>query len=272
MNSRFSSPSTGSVPSRHAPDALAPLPSAPSGGANPTRYFYAGAASLLLLLVFLGFQRFYLHGQTARGSELFGPLRILLIVHGVAMTGWVVLFLTQSLLIAGRNRRLHLKLGLLGAVLAASIVVLGPYTAIQTARLMPDIVRSGLSSRPFLAIQFGAMLNFGALVAIGLAQRRRAEIHRPMMFLATLSILGAATARIDWLRDLYRQTIWDRLFGPYFIFLLVGALILAVKTALARAFDRWLAAGLAILTVNCALILAIAHTDPWARLMKALVP
>jgi hypothetical protein len=268
----MNSSSTVPLSQRDTRDVRASSASSSSTRAHPTRYFYLGAAALLLLLVFLGFQRFYLHGQTVRRGELFGPVRELLIVHGTVMTGWVVLFFTQSLLVARQNRQLHMKLGILGAVLAAAIVVLGPYTAIQTAQRMPDIVRTGLHSRPFLAIQFGAILHFGLFVAIGLWQRRRADIHRPMMLLATLAIMGAATARIEPLRNLYRDTFWEHVFGSYFIPLVIGLLFLAIKTALTRSFDRWLAGGVGALIASSAVIIAVAHTEPWARLMETLFP
>jgi hypothetical protein len=256
--------------------SIAPLPHqavdvSVSPRTNSVRYFYLSAATLLLIVLFLGFQRFYLHGQSARRGELTGPVKNLLIVHGIAMTAWVVLFFAQPLLIVGNRRRAHISLGIAGAILAACIVVLGPWTAIRTAQTMPDVVRHGIHLKPFLAIQFGAILNFGTCVAIGVWQRRRAEIHRPMMFLGTLAIMGAAAARIIWLRDLYAPTIWGDLFGPYFIPLVIGAGFLAAKTALTRSLDRWLAGGLAAVIVSDAIIMAIARSPGWERFVHSLL-
>jgi len=47
-----------------------------------------------------------------------------------------------------------------------------------------------------MAIPLISILIFGVFVAIGVWYRRRPEIHRPMMLLATLSIVAAATDRI----------------------------------------------------------------------------
>ena len=89
------------------------------------RLFYSGAAASLLILAFLGFQQFYLHGKAYPGRELAPPIRTLLILHGIAMSAWMLLFMAQTLLIVAGNRRVHIVLGRVGAVLAACIVLLG---------------------------------------------------------------------------------------------------------------------------------------------------
>jgi len=71
------------------------------------RLFYFGAAVLLLALMFLGFQQFYLHGKAYPNRELAPPIRTLLILHGASMLMWVLLFLVQPLLIVAGNRRVH---------------------------------------------------------------------------------------------------------------------------------------------------------------------
>ena len=83
------------------------------GPASPerARLLYLGAAVLLLVLMFLGFQQFYLHGRAYPGRELTPPIRTLLILHGIGMTTWMLLFLVQPLLIVAGNRRVHMMLG-----------------------------------------------------------------------------------------------------------------------------------------------------------------
>ena len=55
-----------------------------------------------------------------------GPIPAYLQVHGAAMTGWYVLLLLQTTLIAMRKRAVHRRLGIAGAVIAAVIVMLNP--------------------------------------------------------------------------------------------------------------------------------------------------
>ena len=122
-----------------------------------------------------------------------------------------------------------------------------------------------------MAIPMISILLFGAFVAVGVWQRRRPEIHRPMMLLATLSIIAAATDRITGLPDLYAASVWGRLFGPFFPALLVGALFLGVKWLLTRTYDRWFAAGYAVLVVATALIMKVAASQPWEQFATFLV-
>jgi hypothetical protein len=75
---------------------------------DQVRLLYAAAALLLFVLMLLGFQQFYLHGRAYPAYPLAPPIRMLLIAHGAAMTLWVVTFVVQSLLIVGRNSRLHM--------------------------------------------------------------------------------------------------------------------------------------------------------------------
>lgn len=239
--------------------------------ANPARFLYAAFAALLIVIMFVGFQQFYLHGRAYPAHPIPPPLRAVLITHGVLMTGWMTLFLLQPLLIATGNRKMHITLGTAGAVLAVGMIVVGFYTPIATARIEPDITIWGLNRRHFMAIPIFSILTFGLFVALGIWHRRRPEIHRPMMLLATLSIIAAAADRITGLPDLYASTIWGRLFGPYFTPLVVGALFLVAKVALTRRFDRWFAIGFAALVVISAAIIRIAHTDAWFRVASMLV-
>ena len=155
------------------------------------RRLYIGFAVLMPLIVLAGFARtYYLKG-------FFGnpPLPGLLVhVHGLVMTSWVALFITQVSLVATRRTRTHQRLGVLGAVLAALIVVVGIATAIAAAA-------RGASPGPpplqFLVIPLGDMLVFAILVGMALYWRRgRLDIHKRLMLLAAVNLLAPAIARI----------------------------------------------------------------------------
>jgi hypothetical protein len=236
------------------------------------RYFYSGAAALLLVLVFLGFQQFYLHGRAFPNHPLTPPIRTLLISHGIAMTLWVLLLVVQPLLIANGKYRRHMFLGRIGAVLAAGVFILGLSVATSTAKVNPpDLKLWGLDPKQFLAVPIVTIVIFGTYVAIGIWKRRQPDVHRPMMFLSTLVVVSAATARIPFLVDLYRQTIWGTVFGPFFTPLVVGAVLLGVKWALTRSFDRWYATGFAVLVLAGALTMKVAPTNIWDQIASFLL-
>jgi hypothetical protein len=243
------------------------VPDTPSASWSPgARLFYSGAAALLLVLMFLGFQQFYLHGKAYPDRELAPPIRTLVILHAVGMSAWVLLFLIQPLLIVVGNRRLHMVLGKYFAALAVATVILGFWVGIEATRLKPPDLRIwGLLPRQFMAVPIVSMAIFAGLVAVGVWKRRQPEIHRPMMLLATLAVMPPAVARIDALNRIYQGTVWETIFGPFFFTLVVGAILVLLHWALTRSLDRWLAFGFAGLVVARALNMQLATTGAWDR-------
>lgn len=239
--------------------------------ADAARYFYSAAAIVLFVLMFIGFQNFYLHGKAFPNRPLAPPVRGLLIAHGIATTAWMFLFVVQPLLVAGGNKKMHMTLGKIGAVLATCIIGLGMFTAIQSAKFTPPEVRIwGLPGKNFMAVPVIGILTFAGYVAIGVFTRKKPAIHRPMMFMAVMSTMSAPIARIEYLSSMYRSTIWEHIFGPFFMTLVVGALLFAIKTILTRSFDKAFAIAFAVLVALNWLTWVIAPTDAWLTVANAL--
>lgn len=154
------------------------------------RIFYTAMSVAILITVFAGFSRtFFLrpYFQTQ-------PLLPLLIAHGIVFSSWIVLFLTQTTLVAAKRTRIHMRLGILGGVLASLMIVIGVYTSLVRAKgpsPIPDV-----NPLSFLTIPLGDMLVFGILVATALYFRRRPDTHKRLMLLSTIAILPAAVARL----------------------------------------------------------------------------
>src|SRR5438132_4778974 len=94
------------------------------------RAFYTTMAVAILITVFVGFARtFYLR-------PYFQPQRLisLLILHGMVFSSWIVLFITQTSLVAARRTRTHMRLGILGGVIASLMIIIGTFTAIVRAK------------------------------------------------------------------------------------------------------------------------------------------
>lgn len=237
-----------------------------------SRYFYAGAAALLLLFVFLGFHLFYLKGEAYPGRPLTPPIRTLVILHGVGMTLWMLLFFAQTCLVATKRVKVHMTLGWFGVILAAYATVTGVLLAMGAARVNPpQLMLWGLDPRHFMAVPLTAIATFAVLVGIGIWKRKNREVHRPMMLLAMLAAIPAALDRIGAIRDLYAPTIWGAIFGPYFSTFVIGLVLLALNWALTRRLDRWLAVGYAALVVIGFLVMRIAPTPIWTHFEFALL-
>lgn len=155
------------------------------------RVFYTGMAVAIAITVFAGFARtYYLR-------PYFGmpPLMPLLHLHGLVFSSWLLLFLTQSLLVAARRTDVHRRLGIVGALIAVLMILVGTLTAIIRTR-EAVVATNRTAPLVFLIIPLGDMLLFASLVGAGFYFRRRADVHKRLMLLATIAILPAAIARL----------------------------------------------------------------------------
>jgi hypothetical protein len=253
----------------HPPASIPDLPIDRSGA---LRYFYSIAAIVMLGLAMIGFRDFYFEGRSYPGRPINPPIRQLIIVHGIAMTAWLILSIIQPLLIATRRRRLHMALGRVGAVVASVIVVIGLVVATRsTAVAIPDETFGALTPEQFMALPYASILMFGLLVAVGVWQRKRPAIHKPMIFLATLCAMSAPMDRIDAIRGLYSETFLYSIWGGFFSTLVLGAIALFLRCVLARSFDRWFAIGLASLFLVFAVTMQVATTSAWGWVADRLV-
>ena len=155
------------------------------------RLFYVGISVVVATTVFAGFARSYFL-KSYFGSP---PLMPLLHLHGLVFTSWIVLLLTQTTLVAANRTDIHRRLGIIGAVIAVMMVVIGTTTAIIRAK-QGAAPPGGPPPLVFLAIPLFDMLVFPTLVAAGFYFRRRPDVHKRLMVLATISILSAAIARL----------------------------------------------------------------------------
>jgi hypothetical protein len=155
------------------------------------RWFYSGMATLLTCVIFAGFVPTFF----ARGAFYdLPPLPTLALLHGVAGTLWLVLFVAQAWLVTADRRGWHRRLGPLGAVLAA-LFVLG------AAGVITNVERSHLyDSAGTLAAHAYAngapSVAFGVLVAAGIWQRRVVARHKRFMLLAAIALLPPGTGRL----------------------------------------------------------------------------
>ncbi|MBX7244091.1 MAG: hypothetical protein K1X53_01255 [Candidatus Sumerlaeaceae bacterium] len=238
------------------------------------RMFYPFATVLLFVVMFWGFHRFYLHGQAYPGRPLTPPIKTLVIIHGVSMTLWMVLLVAQPILIAAKNRKLHMTLGKIGAGLAAIIVICGVAIGIGAARVNPpDLKIDGMLPKPFLTVPLFSILFFGAFVAVGVYFRKRPEIHRAMMLIATLSAIPAAVDRIDTITRLYPTPVVSPLFtvfGPFTGGLMIGGILVVLRCAITRSFDKWLVGAFGALVVLDAVTIQISKTAAWDAIATAL--
>jgi hypothetical protein len=156
-----------------------------------TRRFYVGMAIAIAVTVFAGFSRSYFLKAYYGTPEL----SLLLHVHGLVFTTWILFFLVQTTLVAAGRTYIHRRMGVAGAVLAALVIILGTTTAILRAKEGAAPI-PGVPPLAFLAIPLFDMVVFAILVGAALYFRRRLEAHKRLMTLAMISLLSAPIARL----------------------------------------------------------------------------
>ena len=228
------------------------------------RFFYVGSAVLLLILTFIGFQHFYLHGRNFLDQELDDTRRGLLITHGVFMTAWMLLFVGQTLLIATRNLKHHRILGWVSSFVSLLVVGLG----IMLVFPIPPIGQNeelfyGLTPRQFNGFILSTVVMFAAFVAVGIWKRKRPTIHRAMMLMSMLSVMPAVFDRIPWIVNLYFESDLGLVFGPFFGPMVLGVILLGVNRLLQGTWDRWLIIGNAVYVCSSVLVMFTVKTSVW---------
>jgi hypothetical protein len=157
---------------------------------RPSRRFHTGLAIALLVTAVAGFGPTYFY----KGFYPSAPLTLLLHLHGVVFTAWLVLLVVQSGLIAVHRVDLHRRFGIVGALLAAVMIPVGVMTAIDGARR--GVATLGLDPLVFMVFPIGAIVMFTAFIGAALLKRRKPETHRALILLGTVSIMTPAIARL----------------------------------------------------------------------------
>ena len=140
------------------------------------------------------------------------PYSLIANVHAVVMGAFLLLLLAQAVLVAIGRTDLHKRLGLLGLVLAPTLVLVGfilapanYHTVWQGAHFGPPAVQATLAPvvpllENILLLQMRVGILFSLFLTMALLARSRdSGFHKRMMFLGTAVTLPAAFFRIAWL-------------------------------------------------------------------------
>jgi hypothetical protein len=229
-----------------------------------SRWFYSAASATVLVLAFVGFHSFYLHGRAYPDRPLAPPVKWLAIAHGLSMTAWILLAALQPVLVASGNRTVHRKLGSVASVLMLAIVFFGVWLTIASTRIAPpERIINGLAPHAFMVVPIAALTAFTALIAIGIWNRHRPSIHKPMMFLATLTASSASLGRIDWANAPFAGNGFEYHLSGFSPMLALGVILLAIKWAIDRRMDRAFAIGLCSVALLCFAATHLSRTPLW---------
>ncbi len=146
------------------------------------------AHSIMLCVVLAGFARsFYL-----RGLFLDHALPLLHQLHGLLLTLWFVLTVTQARLAQTGHTSKHRQLAWTAIPVVAGVVISGAW--VNTA-LALRLTSAQDPENMFIWANYMSLLSFVALVCLAVRARRRLTVHRRLMLFASIAIIGPAFAR-----------------------------------------------------------------------------
>lgn len=219
------------------------------------RRLFLAAAILFPLIIVAGFGRTYYFSQFTGAPAL--PTT-LVHVHGLIMSAWVILFITQVFLIRTRRAKVHMKLGMLSIALAALILVVGFFTAAHAAKFGSLAPPPDIPPLAFFVVPFFDLVFFAAFFGAAIYYRKQLANHKRLMLLTAINFLPPAFGRIPIpaLQSL----------GPLFFFvvpvvLMIG--LIAYDTRQTGKLNRAFLYGSIILAVSYPLRMMLAGTDLW---------
>lgn len=161
-------------------------------GSSDHRLYLAASVSFLALVFWTFARSLYLRAFFATP-----PLAPLILIHGVVMSGWVVLLVAQSTLAATGRMRWHRRLGWLGAFWAVLVLILGAVTTLAaSAREVHGHTALARMQVTVTGLELVQMLLFAGLVITALALRHRPDYHKRLMLLTIACMLPSALARL----------------------------------------------------------------------------
>jgi hypothetical protein len=226
------------------------------------RRMFLVAAVLFPLLILAGFSRtYYLRGL----FDVPALPSLIVHVHGLLMTAWVALFVTQVWLISSKRVRVHQRLGFTGIWLAALILPVGFFTAVRAAKYGSASTPPGPSPLGFLIVPLLDLVMFTIFFGAAIYYRKKPAEHKRLMLLTAINFLPPALGRIP-IASLQAA-------GPLWFFGFPLALALSCL-----ALDRWhygrmnkvFVVGIALLFGGYVARLALLGNPTWLALAAVL--
>jgi hypothetical protein len=156
--------------------------------------FFSTMSVLAAVVIVTGFANTY-------GPKVIGgtPVPGIIHVHGAVFASWLALFVAQTLLVLRGRIKLHQQVGNWGMALAGLMLVVGVMTAISAAKLghrgIPGVEFP--DAEGFLLLNVCATVVFGVLTAAAWVYRRRPQIHKRLMLMATMGgLIGPGASRL----------------------------------------------------------------------------
>lgn len=213
---------------------------------------YLPLALLITLIAFAGFWRTYF-GPLSTGSLETAPL---IHMHAAVYVTWLALFIAQAAFAATGRLAVHTRLGPWIMAYGVVVIVMGLVIAFERFGMQVAAGHLAVAQRKLFG-PLRDMLFFAPFLAAGWIWRRKPELHKRVMIVATSILLVAAVGRmaflgqpvpewkfmIVWPLPLYVAMVHDfitkRIVHPVYVVGVLAMLLMRVMLPL-RATEPWL--------------------------------
>lgn len=236
----------------------------------------------LLLLILIWFAIGTGFGYDMVRLSKLGTLHFSLLVHVhiVVYTTWLLLFTLQVLLVRTKNLEWHKQAGLISLGLIPLMVVFGFIAAYVVAKRDYGTPNSDLH---FICVQFGNVFMFTLLAGMGIYLRKNYVAHKRLMLMASIVLTEPGFAR--WLgykiSPLFGDYFWNYKtlsagYGHFWVFevlpqltlfLALGIYDFATRKRLSKAYV-W---GLLLFVVVTNIEAFLYYSDTWFAMMKRMI-
>jgi len=192
-------------------------------------------------MVIIGFWPSYFAGLVV--GEL--DTQLIIHIHAVVFSGWIILFFLQSYFILKRNLSLHMRMGKLGIYYGILIMVVGLVTSVVRGEFHDEMVNEAAA---FFSRVTGIrdVIVFGLLFYLAMQFRNKPQIHKIWILGAATYLLVPAVTRAN--AFLFHGNEWSF----YLLWLLPVVLGLVVELQRGNRFIWHFAAMLALMIFSAA--------------------
>ena len=176
-------------------------------------YFFSAMTIWIAVVIFVGFARSYFLAGLFHAKLPSALVHL----HGAIFSSWIILLIAQIVLAATGRIRWHVRLGLVGMLLAALMIVIGFATlfAAEHRHFQPD---------PIFTFDLLSLSIFGIFVLWAYLARSHGPQHKRLILLATLAITAQGLSR-------WQYAVLDTNFAFY--------TVLNLPLAFLVGFDLW---------------------------------
>jgi hypothetical protein len=224
------------------------------------QYFYLFMSLLIVAVIVYGFS--FTVGKNLLHPAI--PRPWMLYLHATVFSSWLVFFVLQSTLVRSRKVQWHRRLGLFGVALGTLIPMVGVSTAVVMGRFN-TVSLHATDAESSLVVPLFDMVCFTSTFPLAVYWRKKPELHRRLMLVATCALTAAGFGRFP-----------DRILPGYLFYVGVDLLILlgvARDLIVNRTVHRVYLFALPLFILGQTIVTYIAyHNVPfWLRIAHAII-